>query len=403
MQILAGRAVQHIDVAVAVGLGQGFDLLPAALDREQEQVGVAVVVPDVVRRELEVPLHLAGVGIQGQYRVGVQVVPLAHVAVPVRRGVARRPVEQVGLRVVRAGHPRRGAAVLPGVARPGFRPGLAGLRDGVAPPFAHARIDVVGVDVAADAVLAPGDADDQVVTDHQRGRGGAEPVGVAVHDRLPHDGSGPAVERQHLRVQGGHENFIPGDGRAFVRRPAADPHVVRQRVFVVPQERARHRVQGEQVVVRRGQIDDAVRHDGRGLELGRDAGLEHPGRGQILDVVAVDVVQRAESPAGIVAAVHQPVGGVVGAVQQMLLGDRLKIVCSGRRGTVGLDVGPGRDGLCRLRGFGGSLRATPNGQRRGREPRRDCDDAGDQSGPEQHVFRPERRHRLPSSEGVRTL
>ena len=382
VQILAGRAVQHIDVAVAVGLGQGFDLLPAALDREQEQVGVAVVVPDVVRRELEVPLHLARIRVQGQHRVGVQVVALAHVAVPVRRGVARRPVEQVGLRVVRAGHPGRGAAVLPGVARPGFRPGLAGLRDGVAPPFARARLDVVGVDVAADAVLAAGDADDQVVADHQRGSGPAEPVGVAVHDRLPHHGSGLAVECHHLRVQGGHENFIPGNGRTFVRRPAAHAQVVRQRVFVAPQEGARHRVQGEQVVVRRGEIDDAVRHDGRGLELGRNAGLEHPSRGQVLDVAAVDVVQRAEAPAGVVAAVHQPVGRVVGAVQQVLLSDRLKVVSVGGRGAVGLHVRVGRGGRRRWRGFGSVRCAPPHGRHRGREPRRGCDDAGDQSGPE---------------------
>ena len=61
-----------------------------------------VVVPQVVRGVLEVRLDLAGVGVDRDAGVGVEVVALADVAVEVGARVAGAEVQEVQVRVVRA-------------------------------------------------------------------------------------------------------------------------------------------------------------------------------------------------------------------------------------------------------------------------------------------------------------
>ena len=63
-------------------------------------------------------------------------------------------------------------------------------------------VDVVGGDVTADAALAAGQADDDLVADHQRRPGDVFPnPDVRVLD-LPDLHSGLRVEREHLSVEG---------------------------------------------------------------------------------------------------------------------------------------------------------------------------------------------------------
>ena len=126
-EILAGRAIEHVVEAVAIGLRDQLPL--ASVDRrvEEHQRLVRVPVVHVVGRELEVPLHLAVRRIEREHRVGVEVVAGPVVGVPVGRGIAGRPVEQVQLGIERAGQPRRAAAGLPAVAlAPRLRSGLTG-------------------------------------------------------------------------------------------------------------------------------------------------------------------------------------------------------------------------------------------------------------------------------------
>ena len=306
MQILARGAVQHVQIPVAVGLCQRLDHLAAALHRDQKQIGVAVIVPDVVRRELEMPLELSRLRGQRQHRVGIEIVPLTRLAIPVRGGIACGPEEHVLLGVVRACDPSRSPPVLPRVTRPGFYPFLPLTWDRIATPLALACLHVIGIDITADAILAAGNAYDHLVLDHQGGYGGAIAVGVLVHFGVPHYRPCLTVQRYQPRVQSRHEHLVVGNGHSAVGRPTADAQVVGERVVVPPQGFTGGRVQGKQVIVRRRQVENAIGDDGRGFQLAGNAGLEDPGHLQFLDVLAVEVFQGAEAPALIVAAVHQP-------------------------------------------------------------------------------------------------
>ena len=62
----------------------------------------------------------------------------------------------------------------------------------------------------------------------------------------------------------------------------------------------------------------------------RHPGLENPGGLEFFDVPAVNILERAEAPAGIIPAVHQPVVGRL--LKQALLRHRLKRVGVQRAG-----------------------------------------------------------------------
>ena len=83
---LAGRAIEHVEEAVAVGLHQQLARLPLPVDVDERRRFLRVVVPDIVRRELEVPLQLSRLRIEREDRIGVEVVAEAIVA---DRGRAR--------------------------------------------------------------------------------------------------------------------------------------------------------------------------------------------------------------------------------------------------------------------------------------------------------------------------
>ena len=127
-QQLAVGAVERVEEAVAVGEQQR--LLAHAVDRRlgQHRHLRRVPVVHVVRRELVVPLERAGVGVERDDRVGVEVVAVAIVAVEIGAGIAGAPVDQVERRIVGAGDPGGAAAALPRVAFPGLAALLARAR-----------------------------------------------------------------------------------------------------------------------------------------------------------------------------------------------------------------------------------------------------------------------------------
>ena len=362
----AGGAVQGVEVAVAVGLDDGLDRVLATLHVDQEDLRVAVVVPDVVGGELEVPLPLPGIGIHGQQAVGVEVVARAQVAVPVGGGVARRPVEHVRLRVVGAARPGGGAARLVGVACPGLGARLAFGRYVVVPPAQLARGDVVGVEEAAHAELPAGHADDgHVLDDHGHG-GGAEAFRVVGDRLLPGDRAGQAVEGDQLGVEGGHQHEVARDGGTAVHLAAAQAQTVGLLVVVAPVDFTAGRVESEDPVVRRGDVHDAVVDRRRDLELLRGAGGKRPGHPELRRVLRGDVVDGRVAVVGVVATVVEPLLGVRRRSQQMLPGHRpvpatdvpvVGPVMDDRRGRRLHRRGIGR-GRGRLRHLHGRLFAT---------------------------------------------
>ena len=116
-----------------------------------------IVIEIVVRRELEVPFELAGIGVERDHAIAIEVVAGAMVAIPIGTGIADAPVGEIEIGIVGARDPDGGAAGLPGIAGPGFVAGFARAGDGVEAPGFLAGRGVVGGDETADAVLAAGD------------------------------------------------------------------------------------------------------------------------------------------------------------------------------------------------------------------------------------------------------
>ncbi len=119
-QKLAVGTVQHIEKAVAVGLNHqlaGFTF-PRRIDQRRRSHGVKIM--HVMRRELEVPLQFAGLRIERDDRVGVEIVPRPIVSDQIVAGVADRPVESVQILVVGPGHPGRSARMINSCSLPGF-------------------------------------------------------------------------------------------------------------------------------------------------------------------------------------------------------------------------------------------------------------------------------------------
>ena len=100
---------------------------------------------DVMRGELEVPPALAGVRVQGNHGIREQVVPQAHIAVPVRPRVAHAPVHEIQFGVVAGCDPDGGPASLPRVSGPSVVAELSRAWDRVEAPAALSGLYIEGV------------------------------------------------------------------------------------------------------------------------------------------------------------------------------------------------------------------------------------------------------------------
>src|SRR5436309_1501663 len=113
-----------------------------------------------MRGELVVPTDLAGVDVERDDAVGVEVVARAYLTVEVGGRVAGARVVQVRVGIERPGDPVVRAAALPGLAvgRPGLGARLTRLGHGVGAPQMLAGLQVPTVDVATHAEPAAGAA-----------------------------------------------------------------------------------------------------------------------------------------------------------------------------------------------------------------------------------------------------
>src|SRR5262245_17752943 len=141
---LSVGAVEHVQEAVAGHVHDHLALLAVHRDLGLDHFP-GVPVPHVVGGELVVPSDLARLRTDREDRRGVQVVALSLVAVP-GAGIARAPVDEVELRIVRAGNPRARASVQGRLAwLPRLVAFFAGAWNGIAPPelLAGRRIPAV--------------------------------------------------------------------------------------------------------------------------------------------------------------------------------------------------------------------------------------------------------------------
>src|SRR5580765_6442305 len=150
--------IQNVIEAVAVRPIDELARLPAPLSIHEYRHLRGIPIMNVVRHELEIPFQLAGIGVEGDGAVGVQVVAVPRVAVPIWRWIASAPDDEVLFGVERARRPCRRSAGFPCLARPGVAAGLSWFGNSPEAPAALARGHIVGVKETAYAVLAAADA-----------------------------------------------------------------------------------------------------------------------------------------------------------------------------------------------------------------------------------------------------
>ena len=91
--------------------------LPIGIHQHRDLRRIPIV--HIVRDHLEMPLQLACIRIEGDRRIGIEIVTLADIAVPVGRRIASAPDDHVLFGVECARHPGGSAAALPGIGKPG--------------------------------------------------------------------------------------------------------------------------------------------------------------------------------------------------------------------------------------------------------------------------------------------
>ena len=201
--------------------------------------------------------------------------------------------------IVAPGEPGRAAARLPAVVLgPGLAAGLSGRGNGVGLPFQCAGLHVVRLEVAANAIFAARDADDDVIL-HDEGRGIRCHAAFPVVDRnVPDDLSVGAIERDQPRVEPGDDHEIAGERHAAMDRPAAQHGVEPIAIFglVAPKDVAGLGVDGEGARIIGGEVEDAVAEERRRFEAAElPAGRHRPDRRELRGVFRGDLGQAGYS------------------------------------------------------------------------------------------------------------
>ena len=276
-----------------------------------------VPVVGIVRGELKVPLQFAGVAIQRHERARVEIVARARIGVPIGAGIADAPVDGVRLGIVRAGYPGGTATGLPAIAEPRIVAGFAGRGDRIEAPGALAGARIVRVEEAADAGLTAAHTHHDLAADGQRRQGHAV-SGFVVFDLY-----GPAleaalgVERDQVAIERGDEDLIVENRGAAIHPAEANALVVlRDRALPGPQL-----APGADVERRRGigaaDVHHAIGDDWR--HLGAIGKLIGPAHAQSAGVGRGDLSQRRVAMPLVTAGVGQPVGGLLGRIDDALV------------------------------------------------------------------------------------
>ena len=311
----------------------------------------AVIVPLVVRRHLVEPLGHTGVGVTCENGHGIFVVAGPLDRIP-GRGVAGAVVDQVELRVVGIPSPRRAAAGLPLLAFPRFEAGIGANRlaqfrrlfridqyvgigaGGIGPPGQRPVFQVEGRERAMHAEFGAGNADENLVLDHDgRRRAGfaLAAVGVLAVLDLPDLLAGRGIDRHDVGVrlvEQDQSRMVVAFGRigdAAVDGVAAhDGNDVRILLgLVFPQDLA--------VVLQIERIDDVrerrvqvhhVADDQRAAFMAaQHAGREAPFDLQVLHIVLVDLVKRRIALVRVVAGLHDPIARIFAHLRQVVVGE----------------------------------------------------------------------------------
>ena len=146
---LAGDAIEEIDDALLGGLRDRVGGLAIVRYGEKRRRSGEVAIPDVVMDALEMPEALAGVGVEGEQRVGEEVVAEAIATVEIKDSRASGRVENAAFGIEsHAGPVVCGSGGLPRTIGPGFVAKFAGMRNRVEGPAQGPAVHVEGANVA---------------------------------------------------------------------------------------------------------------------------------------------------------------------------------------------------------------------------------------------------------------
>ncbi len=270
------------------------------------------------------PFYLAGVPVKRHGRGCVEIVARPHIAEP-WRGISRSPKHCVRVGIVVAGHPRRGAACLPGIRLlPGLASGLSGRGHGIGLPRQLSSVGIERHDEAAHAELTAGDTNQHFALHDERCHRRIV-TGLPIFDLgFPGNLSGFRVERHEGRIQSWKKDLvaIQSHAAACIVQSAEARW---QLALVAPQQITGCGVQRHDLAVRRGDEHHAVVHDRRGFMAGINTRRDSPNWHEVLHVPSIDLIERTVAPSLVAAASHEPVFRLW--VGQSSVGHR-RIICA---------------------------------------------------------------------------
>ena len=310
MRLQSLRSVD-VDVPGLAAVNDGrHDVAVLVLGIDQDRRARVVEIPNVMGDVLEVADIFAGIEIDRDERLRVEIVAGPDRAVEVRRRVADHEVDALGLEIDRRVLPHAAAERLVRIAGLGelrllgldiamqvFARGVLGrphadgvLGGGVEIPDELAGLGVIGSDEAADTVFATIRADQDFAVD------GGRRHRLAIAERgigdlgLPHDAARLGVQRDELGIERSQIDLVVIDGHAAVVRAAAIGRDRTHGVLVVPIFLARLGVERIDMVERRRDIHDPVDDDRRRLLGLLHLRLEDPGGVKLADIRRIDLL-----------------------------------------------------------------------------------------------------------------
>ena len=248
------------------------------------------------------PLEFAGVGVESEDAIGIEIVARAAAAVEIGPGVAGGPVDDIEGGIVRTGGPGGGTAHFGGEVTPGVRAGFAFAGDGPEAPGFFPGVGVERSDEAALAATAAGDADEDAVFDGEGGDGGGVAVGERGVGDVENQAAGAAVQGDEMAVGGGEVDLVAEDGEA-----AVDAGPFGSLGAVVPDLASIAGIEGDHLVGVRD-VHEAVVDDGGDLQPFGAVEAVDPFGDEVFGVGGGDLVERRVAGGGVVAVVGEPVG-----------------------------------------------------------------------------------------------
>ena len=226
----------------------------------------------VVRCVLEVPEQLAGLDVEREIAVGIEVGAKAAVTVGIRVRVADRPVENACIGVGAACGPCGAAALLQRTTLPsvGDGPSVSGIGNGVELPKLLAGSRVVSSDESANPLVAAADTGDhQVPHDKRRRRTAIEALRAGLGGcNIPQQSAGQPVQRDEVRIVGEIEDAVSQDSDTAIHadgRVAGDRRSRALGTLIVPYLAAGASADGIHLVVA-GHIHHAIHDHRRSLQ-----------------------------------------------------------------------------------------------------------------------------------------